>query len=107
MTTAPGTLVCPKCQGRMRTYERSGIHIDQCQECRGVFLDRGELDRLIDEESSYLERAERGGAPPPEQPPFAPSWGGGHYGGGHPHGGHPHGGHHHRRRKGLLSELFD
>jgi Zn-finger nucleic acid-binding protein len=34
----------------MRTYERSGVVIDQCTECRGVFLDRGELERLMDAE---------------------------------------------------------
>ena len=33
------------------TYERSGIHLDQCTECRGIFLDRGELDRLLDLEA--------------------------------------------------------
>jgi uncharacterized protein len=41
-------LICPKCQGEMRSYERNGILIDQCQECRGIFLDRGELERLLD-----------------------------------------------------------
>ena len=46
MTTTE--LTCPKCQGTMRTYERSGIAIDQCHDCRGVFLDRGQLERLID-----------------------------------------------------------
>jgi Zn-finger nucleic acid-binding protein len=43
-------LTCPKCHGDMRQYERSGIHVDQCTECRGVFLDRGELDGLVDAE---------------------------------------------------------
>jgi uncharacterized protein len=41
-------LVCPKCQGRMRSYERSGVTVDQCTDCRGIFLDRGELERLVD-----------------------------------------------------------
>jgi hypothetical protein len=36
----------------MFTYERGGIHVDQCSECRGVFLDRGELERLIDMEAA-------------------------------------------------------
>ncbi len=49
-------LTCPKCQGAMRTYERSGITVDQCTECRGIFLDRGELDRLIDAENAFHER---------------------------------------------------
>jgi Zn-finger nucleic acid-binding protein len=46
-------LICPKCQGRMRTYERSGVTVDQCTECRGIFLDRGELERLVDAEQGW------------------------------------------------------
>lgn len=46
-------LTCPKCQGAMRSYERNGVTVDQCTECRGLFLDRGELDRLIDAENSW------------------------------------------------------
>lgn len=53
----------------MRQYERSGVTVDQCTECRGIFLDRGELDRLIDVEDAW----HRGSAPPvaasPPQPP--------------------------------------
>lgn len=37
----------------MRTYERSGITVDQCTECRGIFLDRGELERLVDAEAAF------------------------------------------------------
>ncbi|GAA0576491.1 hypothetical protein HPO96_15355 [Kribbella sandramycini] len=47
------TLICPKCRGAMRTYERSGVSIDQCTECRGIFLDRGELEHLVDAELRY------------------------------------------------------
>jgi len=46
-------LSCPKCHGAMRTYERNGVHVDQCTDCRGIFLDRGELDRLIDAENAW------------------------------------------------------
>ena len=46
-------LTCPKCHGTMRTYERNGVHVDQCTDCRGIFLDRGELDRLIDAENDW------------------------------------------------------
>jgi hypothetical protein len=46
----------------MRAYDRNGITIEQCTECRGVFLDRGELDRLIDAESAANgEREPAGG----------------------------------------------
>jgi Zn-finger nucleic acid-binding protein len=55
------SLICPKCRGAMRTYERSGVTVDQCTECRGIFLDRGELERLVDAELKY-------NAPPPQQP---------------------------------------
>jgi Zn-finger nucleic acid-binding protein len=46
-------LSCPKCHGAMRTYERNGVHVDQCTDCRGIFLDRGELDRLMDAENAW------------------------------------------------------
>ncbi|MEQ4206636.1 zf-TFIIB domain-containing protein [Actinopolymorpha sp. B9G3] len=46
-------LSCPKCHGVMRQYERSGVHIDQCTDCRGIFLDRGELERLSDAETRW------------------------------------------------------
>ena len=84
-------LICPKCQGQMRSYERNGITIDQCQECRGIFLDRGELERMIDAEGAYVQSV--AAAPPP-----AAESGGSHgdkYSGGK------------KRRGSFLSELFE
>ena len=52
-------LVCPKCQSPMRSYERNGVTVDQCTDCRGVFLDRGELERLVDAERDYYESSPR------------------------------------------------
>lgn len=60
--TETTTLACPKCRAPMRTYERSGILVDQCTECRGVFLDRGELERLMDAESVAAGGTRAGGA---------------------------------------------
>jgi uncharacterized protein len=37
----------------MRTYERNGVVVDQCAECRGIFLDRGELEHLMDAEGRH------------------------------------------------------
>ncbi|MDP9428187.1 MAG: zf-TFIIB domain-containing protein [Actinomycetota bacterium] len=71
-------LTCPKCQGSMRTYERNGVHVDQCTECRGIFLDRGELERLIDAETEWHE-----GGRPSAAPSSAPHGGSGHSTGGH------------------------
>lgn len=61
------TLTCPKCQGSMRTYERSNITVDQCTECRGIFLDRGELERLVDAEVAF--NAPAPAVPLTQQPP--------------------------------------
>ena len=47
-------LLCPKDQSPMRSYERNGITIERCSECGGIFLDRGELDRLVDAEGQYV-----------------------------------------------------
>jgi Zn-finger nucleic acid-binding protein len=64
-------LTCPKCRGAMTSYERSGVVIDQCTECRGVFLDRGELERLLDLDAGTVRPGEQ-----PQFPTAAPdrSW---------------------------------
>jgi len=120
-------MTCPKCRGEMRTYERSGVTIDQCTECRGIFLDRGELEKLFEAEANWNRQqpapppaapqpthgAPGGGyAPPPPPPPV-------HHGAPPPpvHGYPPqpayggqygyHGHYKHKRRKSFLNELFD
>lgn len=39
---------CPSCNVSLVMTDRSGIEIDYCPECRGVWLDRGELDKIIE-----------------------------------------------------------
>ena len=39
---------CPVCNVTLQMTERQGIEIDYCPQCRGVWLDRGELDKLIE-----------------------------------------------------------
>lgn len=39
---------CPNCNVNLVMTDRSGVEIDYCPECRGVWLDRGELDKIID-----------------------------------------------------------
>ena len=41
-------LRCPSCDGPMSAVERRSVVIDLCRDCKGVFLDRGELDKLLD-----------------------------------------------------------
>ncbi|MFB9318630.1 TFIIB-type zinc ribbon-containing protein [Cryptosporangium minutisporangium] len=66
-------MICPKCQAPMRQYERAGVTIDQCSECRGIFLDRGELERLVDAEDKY-RRGSHGSHGAPSAPPPAPGY---------------------------------
>jgi Zn-finger nucleic acid-binding protein len=93
---------CPVCpDATLLMSERQGVEIDYCPQCRGVWLDRGELDKLLD--LSVAAPAARP-APPPAQPVQL----GQHV---HPdfvdsdyrHGkrGYP------RRQKSWLSEIFD
>ncbi|MGW4165059.1 TFIIB-type zinc ribbon-containing protein [Streptomyces sp. NPDC004788] len=86
---------CPKCHAPMHTYNRSGVQIEQCSGCRGIFLDYGELEALTQLESQWVKQA-----PPPAYPaqPAAPAWGAPHHGGHHGH----HGGHHHKGGFGRL-----
>jgi Zn-finger nucleic acid-binding protein len=44
---------CPKCQTELSISDRQGIEIDFCPQCRGVWLDRGELDKIIERASRY------------------------------------------------------
>ena len=39
---------CPVCNVELRMSERQGIEIDYCPQCRGIWLDRGELDKIIE-----------------------------------------------------------
>ncbi|SFL11803.1 zf-TFIIB domain-containing protein [Streptomyces pini] len=104
---------CPKCRAHMQTYNRSGVQIEQCGGCRGVFLDYGELEALTRLESQWSQPAPPPPGPaaqsyptPPAQPyptPPAqsypappPAWGA-------PHHGH-HG--HHGRHKSFSRMLF-
>jgi Zn-finger nucleic acid-binding protein len=41
---------CPSCGGSLVELERSGVRVDACRQCRGVWLDRGELDRIVEQE---------------------------------------------------------
>ena len=41
-------LLCPNCRVDLVMSERQGIEIDYCPKCRGVWLDRGELDKIIE-----------------------------------------------------------
>jgi uncharacterized protein len=94
---------CPRCGTVLTMSERAGVEIDYCPQCRGIWLDRGELDKIV----------ERGEAPA-QQPSAAPSsWSAPAAGGWMPgttHESRRHGGGHdggYGRRKSWLREIFD
>jgi Zn-finger nucleic acid-binding protein len=91
------TFACPVDGAKLVPMERSGIEIDHCPSCRGVWLDRGELDKIIERAAS---------AAPPQPAPAQPSsWPQQRHDDRHHH---QHGGQYpHKRRKSFLEELFD
>ena len=93
-----GPMACPIDGATLVMSERQGIEIDYCPTCRGVWLDRGELDKII-ERSGAAEQPSPAPAPPPQgqscgAPPQQQY--------GHGHHGKPY-----KRRKNFLEELFD
>lgn len=74
---------CPQDGSTLVMSERAGVEIDYCPDCRGVWLDRGELDKI-------LERNERVGPPPQQRP-------------GRSDGRSPQ----HKKKKNWLSEVFE
>jgi Zn-finger nucleic acid-binding protein len=61
---------CPNDAATLVMSERSGVEIDYCPECRGVWLDRGELDKILDRAAS--EFAPGAPAPAQQQAPVLP-----------------------------------
>ncbi|MET0587859.1 MAG: zf-TFIIB domain-containing protein [Novosphingobium sp.] len=94
MTNSGVGMPCPVCAVPLVMSERQGVEIDYCPQCRGVWLDRGELDKII-------ERSSRDAAPQQAAPrsarPADGSWD--HQPG---YGQKPQ-----KRRKSFLEELFD
>ena len=98
------SMLCPVCKVTLTMADRQGVEIDYCPQCRGVWLDRGELDKIIERSAAEM-------APPPPQSAPEPDPRGydnddyGRRGGYGKHRGQgKHGGY---RRKSWLHDLFD
>lgn len=79
---------CPNCNVSLVMTDRSGIEIDYCPDCRGVWLDRGELDKIIERSSQNVSNPPRDNFPDQQR-----------YGTDRDY--------QHRKKKGLFGELFD
>ena len=85
----PNAMSCPVDGTTLVMSERSGIEIDYCPSCRGVWLDRGELDKIIERNAADV-------APAPRQQSYQ------QHQGQHGYGHKPY-----KKRKSFLNELFD
>ena len=83
---------CPTCKTELKIADRQGVEIDYCPQCRGVWLDRGELDKII-------ERAAQAGSAVREA--LEPNRGGAYREDDHrqPHYG--------KKKKSFLGDMFD
>ena len=58
---------CPLCEVDLQMTERQGIEIDYCPKCRGVWLDRGELDKIMERANAESPAARETREPAPRQ----------------------------------------
>ena len=100
MNTRAQGMPCPIDGTPLVMSERQGIEIDYCPSCRGVWLDRGELDKII-------ERSNAEAAPPPPPPQGQAPYPQPHAQAPYPPQDHRYGHYKHKRRKSFLEELFD
>lgn len=86
---------CPSCNVALVMSERQGIEIDYCPNCRGIWLDRGELDKIIEKSNQPAN------VPPQQQQPHSQPQ--------YDSYGRPlkHEYYKHHKQKNWLSELFD
>jgi hypothetical protein len=89
---------CPTCPDtRLVMSERQGVEIDYCPNCRGIWLDRGELDKLLDRAAAQAPQA----APPSAERRQDAAWPPRGYEQSHP------GTKRYHKQKSWLSEIFD
>jgi Zn-finger nucleic acid-binding protein len=93
----------------LKLAERQGVEIDYCPECRGIWLDRGELDKIIErsysQQPAYTQPEPQPVYQPQQQQPYPHNYDRHHDKHGYGHQGSHQNGHH--GRKSWLAELFD
>lgn len=89
-------MVCPIDGAPLNMTDRQGVEIDYCPKCRGIWLDRGELDKIIEKSFAETSRQDPRGV---DDRDYDPRYSGS--------GGHHGGGQRGRRRGSFLGDLFD
>lgn len=99
---------CPHCHVALVMSNREGIEIDYCPQCRGVWLDRGELDKIVERSAQPQQMAPAYGAAPQQYQQhrdYDDDDDDDHH---RRHDSHNQHGHHKKRKKeGFLGDLFD
>ena len=100
---------CPVCpDSTLLMADRQGVEIDYCPSCRGVWLDRGELDKILERGAAELSAAAQPQQQPPMPPPSSPPP---DYRRDHDRDRYRHSDEyeyrHPKRRKSFLEDLFD
>jgi Zn-finger nucleic acid-binding protein len=62
-------MICPNCQTTLLMMDRQGVTIDYCPNCRGVWLDKGELEKIIERSAQYEQQIASPVPPRPTPPP--------------------------------------
>ena len=106
MSDSPA-MPCPVCRVPLVMSERQGVEIDDCPQCRGVWLDLGELYKIIERNAQeHVSATPARQAAPPQNQPRPQDYGRDHDRDRDRDRGHGHG-HYPKRRKSFLEELFD
>lgn len=79
---------CPSCNVALVMSDRNGIEIDYCPDCRGIWLDRGELDKIIERSIQQPAPSQRNSYPEKDRYYSEKE-------------------NHHKKKKGFLGDLFD
>jgi Zn-finger nucleic acid-binding protein len=99
MNQAAG-MPCPVCKVPLVMSDRQGIEIDYCPQCRGIWLDRGELDKIIERNANAVAAAPGHNSSPQHAGYQQQTYSADSHGFGHSNG-------HKKRKKSFLEELFD
>ena len=105
----PGPMTCPHCSVPLVMSERAGVEIDYCPTCRGIWLDRGELDKILERAAGDMAPQAPQAPMPPQSPmtlqaPYPPQGG---YDPRYAQPGHDPRYRHGKRKKSWLEEIFD
>lgn len=86
---------CPNCGETLLMTDKKGVEIDYCPNCRGIWLDKGELEKIMERTSDHYSHREN----------YESDYRKYQYGDDDHYKHNPH--HHHKKKKSFLSDFFD